>query len=118
MMGLNRVFLEALVIAAVNVFAVYAGAFTYKLSWEGMVVLMAAVAILSGFLAHFFSSKSDMRLATVMLSDSTSILTVAGLSSIAVLVILSMKYSIPSALGIALLSGGLSAFVRAVIRDM
>ncbi len=118
MMGLNKVFFEALVIAVVNVAAVYMGAFNYKLSWTGMVLLMAVVALLSGYLAHYFSVRNDMRLTNMMVSDSTGILTVAGLSSVAVLVILTMKYSLPSALGIALLSGGVAAFSRSIIRDM
>lgn len=118
MMGLNKVFFEALVIAVVNVVAVYMGAFTYKLSWEGMVLLMAVVALLSGYLAHFFSIRNDMRLTNMMVSDATGILTVAGLSSIAVLIVLTMKYNLPSALGIALLSGGVAAFARSIVRDL
>lgn len=118
MIGLNRVFLESVVIAVVNVFAVHLAANTYRLKWEGVVLAMVAAAIVSGWLAHLFSSKSDTRMTNMMLSDSTGILTIAGLSSIAVLIILIMRFNIPEALGIATLSGGVAAFVRSIVRDM
>jgi hypothetical protein len=118
MMGLNRVFLESVVIALVNVIAVHLAATTYHLKWTGVVFVMVIASLIAGWLAHLFSSKNDMRMTNMMLSDATSILTVAGLSSIAVLVILTMRFNLPEALGIALLSGGVSAFARSIIRDM
>jgi hypothetical protein len=118
MMSIDRVFLESFILATVNVLAAYMAAFTYRLNWTGVIFVMVAVSLLAGYLAHVFSGKTDMRSVKMLLSDATSFLTVAAMSSLAVLVILTMRFNFPEALGIALLSGGLSTFVRSVIRDL
>ncbi len=118
MIGLNRIFLESVIIAIVNVFAVHLAANTYRLKWEGVLLAMVFASLISGWIAHIFSAKNNMRLTNISLSDATGILSVAGLSSIVVLIILTIRFNLPEALGIALLSGGVAAFARSILRDM
>jgi hypothetical protein len=118
MVGLNKVFFESVIIAVINVVAVHMAATTYRLKWEGVLLVMVFASLISGWIAHLFSVKNDMRLTNMALSDATGILITAGLSSIAILVMLTMRFNLPEALGIALLSGGVSAFARSIIRDM
>lgn len=118
MMSVDRVFLESFILAIINVLAAYMAAYTYRLNWTGVMFVMVAVSLLAGYLTHVFSGKTDVRSVMMLLSDATSFLSVAGFSSLAVLFILSMRFNFPEALGIALLSGGLSTFVRSVVRDL
>ena len=117
MMGLNRVFFETLVISVLNVAAVYVAAFNYKLNWVGIMLVMVAAALITALITHMLAAKADVRVAPLMfLSEGVSLLSIAGLSSIAVLVILIKRFDLPEALGISLLSGGLTVFLREAIK--
>ncbi len=110
--------MESILIAIINVMVVYMGAFTYRLSWMGLVTLMAVAALVTGYLVHVISSKMDVRMAFTALSDAVASLGIAGVSGLAVLVILTKRFNLPEALGIALLSGGLSSFFRFVMKEL
>ena len=106
--------LETILLSVINVFAVYTAAFSYKLSWVGVMAVMVAISLITAAIAHFFMAKSRGLLPRlgIKVDESLCSLLVAAGSSLAVLVILIQRFNFPEALGIALLSGGLSSFLR------
>jgi hypothetical protein len=113
MKGATEVTLETLLVAALNVGAVYIAAFTYKLNWSGVLTVMIMASLFTAGLTRFILSKM-MALkgrAEMLISEALGVIGVATLSSIAVLVILTQRFNFPEALGIALLSGLLSSFI-------
>lgn len=110
----TEIFIETLVLSAINVFAVYTAAFNYKLSWVGVMSVMVAVSLITAAIAHFFvtTSRGTVPRSGMKVDSGLSTLLVAGGSSLAVLVILIQRFNFPEALGISLLSGGLSSFLR------
>ncbi len=114
MKGTTEVTLETILISVLNVAAVYAAAFTYKLSWVGVLTVMVLASLLTAGFTHFILSKAIAvkGCAEAVVSEGLGVLGVALLSSIAVLIILTQRFNFPEALGISLLSGLLSALVR------
>lgn len=114
MKGTTELFLETLLLSAINVFVVYTAAFNYKLSWVGVMTAMVIASLFTALLVHMFMSKSMGMVGHrgMGVDDGLGSLLVAGGSSIAVLVFLTQRFNFPEALGISLLSGGLSAFLR------
>jgi len=111
------IFLETCIISAINVFAVYTAAFNYKLSWIGVMLVMVVVSLLTALITHFFMSKSHGAISAlgipgIKVSEGHGTLLVAAGSSLAVLVFLTQRFNFPEALGISLLSGGLSSFLH------
>jgi hypothetical protein len=106
--------LETILLSVINVFAVYTAAFNYKLSWVGVMTVMVAVSLITAAIAHFFMAKSRgllPRLGVKVDEGLCSLLVAAG-ASLAVFIILVQRFNFPEALGISLLSGGLSSFLR------
>ena len=118
MMGLNKIVFETIIISLLNVAAVYVAAFNYKLNWFGVMSVMVIAAGVTALITHFLSAKNVRMNFGMVLPEGVSLLSIAGLSSIAVLVILVNRFNLPEALGIALLSGGATAFLRALIKDL
>ena len=114
MKGTTEIFLETLLISIINVFAVYTAAFNYKLSWVGVMTVMVIVSLLTASIVHFVMSKSIGKMARggIHVDGSLESLLVAGGASLAVFVILVQRFNFPEALGISLLSGGLTSFLR------
>ena len=114
MKGTTEIFLETLLLSAINVFVVYTAAFNYKLGWVGVMTAMVIASLFTAFIAHMFMSKSmgAVHRSGMSIDDGLATLLIAGGSSIAVLVFLTQRFNFPEALGISLLSGGLSAFLR------
>jgi hypothetical protein len=114
MKGTTEVTLETLLISGLNIFAVYIAAFSYKLDWFGVLTVMVLASLLTAGLTHLLLTKimAVKSRAETMISEGLSVLGVALVSSIAVLVILSYRFSFPQALGISLLSGILSSILR------
>jgi hypothetical protein len=117
MKGTTEVTLETVLISGLNIAAVYVAAFTYKLSWVGVLTVMVLSSLLTAGVTHFIISKAfTVKQNTgALVSEGLGVLAVALLSSIAVLIILSQRFSFPEALGISLLSGLLSSLVRHVM---
>jgi hypothetical protein len=114
MKGATEVTLETIIISALNIAAVYTAAFTYKLNWQGVMTVMVLASLFTAGLTHIIVTKM-MALkgrAETLISEGMSVLTVALLSSLAVLIILTKRFDLPSALGISLLSGLLTSLVR------
>jgi hypothetical protein len=114
MKGTTELFLETLLISAINVFAVYTAAFNYRLGWMGVMAVMIVASLLTASVVHFLMAKSMGALGRggMNVDEGLATLLVAGGSSIAILVFLTQRFNFPEALGIALLSGGLSSFLR------
>ena len=114
MKGTTEVTLETILISVLNVFAVYIAAFTYKLSWVGVMAVMILASLLTAGITHFILSKAIAvkGKAEAVISEGLGVLGVALLSSLAVLIILTQRFNFPQALGISLLSGVLSSLVR------
>jgi len=114
MKGSTEVMLETIIMSALNVAAVYAAAFTYKLNWSGVLTVMIIASLLTATVTHFLISKAmavKVR-SEAVISEGLSVLAVALLSSLAILIILVQRFNLPEALGIALLSGLLSTLIR------
>ena len=114
MKGTTEVTLETLLISGLNIAAVYIAAFTYRLDWFGVLTVMVLSSLLTAGLTHLLITKivAVKSRAETMISEGLSVLSIALLSSIAVLVVLSYRFSFPQALGISLLSGILSSLLR------
>ncbi len=114
MKGTTEIFLETLLLSAINVFAVYTAAFNYRLNWMGVMTVMVVTALLTAAIVHFFMAKSlgAFGRGGMAVDEGLATLLVAAGSSIAVLVFLTQRFNFPEALGIALLSGGLTSFLR------
>lgn len=114
MKAVSEVTIETILVSVFNIGIVYVAAFTYKLNWTGVLTVMVLASLLTATTTHLIISKLTYlqhRIDT-MISDGLSVLTVALLSSVAVLIILTKRFNLPEALGISLLSGLLSALAR------
>lgn len=110
----TEVTLETLLVSALNIAAVYAAAFTYKLNWTGVMTVMVIASLLTAVVTHFVLSKlmSFKQSTEVLINEGLGVLGVALLSSLAILIILVQRFNLPEALGISLLSGLVSTLVR------
>lgn len=116
MKGATEVTLETILVSVLNITAVYLAAFTYKLNWMGVLTVMVFASIFTAVVTHIVLSKmmAIKTKAEGMIDDVLGVMGVAMLSSVAVLVILTKRFNFPEALGISLLSGVLSVFIRNV----
>ena len=112
MKAVSEVTIETILVSVFNVAIVYVAAFTYKLSWMGVLTVMVLASLLTATITHLIISKITALQHHMMITDGLSVLTVALLSSLAVLIILTKRFNLPEALGISLLSGLLSALAR------
>ena len=114
MKAIAEVTVETLLVSILNIVAVYLAAFTYKLNWTGVLTVMVLASLITATMTHIILSKFTTlkRYTDYMVSDGVSVLTVALLSSLAVLFILIKRFNVPEALGISLLSGILSSLAR------
>lgn len=114
MKGTTEVTLETILISVLNVAAVYVAAFIYKLNWTGVMTVMILASLLTAGVTHFILSKlvAAKGKAEAVISEGLAVLSVALLSSLAVLIILTQRFNFPQALGISLLSGVLSSLIR------
>ena len=120
MKGTTEVTLETILVSALNIAAVYAAAFTYKLNWTGVMTVMIVASLLTATVTHFILSKTMAVKAQseAVISEGLSVLSVAFISSAAILVILSQRFNFPEALGISLLSGLLSSLARHLLSSL
>ena len=112
MKAISEVTIETMLVSVFNVAIVYVAAFVYKLSWMGVLTVMVLASLLTATITHLIISKFTALQHHMMITDGLSVLTVALLSSLAVLIILTKRFNLPEALGISLLSGLLSALAR------
>ena len=114
----TEVLLETGVMSALNVAAVYVAAFTYRLNWSGILMVMVVASLITASLTHIILSKFkniNPSNANMKLSEAVGALLIALVSGLAVFIILIERFDLPSALGISLLSGVLSSLIRHII---
>jgi len=114
----TEIMLEMALISALNISAVYIAAFTYRLNWSGVLMVMIVASLITASLTHMILAKltiKDIRKADIKLSEAVGALLIALVSGLAVFIILIDRFDLPSALGISILSGVLSSLVRHII---
>lgn len=114
MKNANEVSLETLLVTVLNVAAVYLAAFTYRLNWSGVLTVMVFASLFTAVITHILVSKAmaAKEKTEQLINDTLGVMGVAMISSLAVLVMLTLRFNLPQALGISLLSGILTAFLR------
>jgi hypothetical protein len=114
MKNTNEMSLETIVVTVLNVVAVYLAAFTYRLNWSGVLTVMVFASLFTAVITHVLVSKitAAKDKTEEWISDTLGVMGVAMISSIAVLTLLTVRFNLPQALGISLLSGILTAFLR------
>ena len=110
----GEVSLETLLVTVLNVVAVYLAAFTYRLNWTGVLTVMIVASLFTASVTHMILTKlaAVKSRGQMLIRETVGVLGVALLSSLAVLLILTMRFNLPEALGISLLSGLLTALLR------
>lgn len=117
MKNTTEVALEVAIVSALNVVVVYLATFTYALNWSGILTVMVFSSVLTASFGHYLLVKwlakgvREEKVQTVV-DNGVAVLVVALLSSLAVLIVLTRRFNLPMALGISLMSGVLSSFVR------
>ncbi len=113
----TEVTLETILVSVLNVAIVYLAAFTYRLSWTGVLTVMVLASLLTATVTHFVISKTMAvkARAEMLISESIGVLGIALISSLAVLAILIQRFNLPEALGISLISGLLSSLIRQLV---
>lgn len=113
MKGATEVTIQTILVSVLNIAAVYVAAFTYKLNWSGVMTVMIIASLLTATVTRLILSKTMAVKGHIeaVISEGLSVLTVALLSSFAILVILVQRFNLPEALGISLLSGILSSLI-------
>ena len=106
--------LEIAVVSLINVFVVYKAAFGYSLDWRGMVGVIVIASILTASLNNVVLSSVEMTKTDVntVIRESTGIMIVSAVSSLAILAILAYRFSFLMALGLTFFSGLLIILVR------
>jgi hypothetical protein len=114
----TEIMLETVLMSALNIAAVYIAAFTYRLNWSGVLMVMVVASLITASLTHITLSKlknKGIRNLDMKLSEAVGALLIALVSGLAVFIILIDRFDLPSALGISLLSGVLSSLARHII---
>jgi hypothetical protein len=114
MKNANEVSLEAVLVTVLNVAAVYLAAFSYRLNWTGVLTVMVFASLFTAVITHILVSKAmaAKEKTEQLINDTLGVMGVAMISSLAVLGMLTVRFNLPQALGISLLSGILTAFLR------
>jgi hypothetical protein len=112
-----EVVVESAVVSSLNIVAVYLAAFTYRLNWSGVMMVMIIASLLTASLSKMIVMKfmANKERPGVLMKEAIGALVVALLAALAVFVILIDRFDLPSALGISLLSGMLTTLVRRVL---
>lgn len=110
------IILETLSISALNVAAIYIAAISYELSWSEVTMFMVLASVITAGLARLILSKTTKHdMASAKMTTIMDTVVIALLSSLAVFMILIYRFNVPMALGISLLSGILTSFIRHLI---
>ena len=114
MKTINEVLVETALVSVFNIITVYIAAFTYKLNWTGVLMVMIISSLLTACITHMIVSKIKMvkKYNDIIITEGIGVLVISLLSSISILIILIKRFNLPEALGISLLSGILSSLIR------
>jgi len=102
-----EIILENTVSSVIKVIAVYISTIVYNLHWHKILIVMLVVSILTASLTHIFISKITENDGKIILSESENniLLIITFVASLLILIILSVHFNFPMAVGISLLSG-------------
>jgi hypothetical protein len=102
MKNTNEMSLETIVVTVLNVVEI------------GVLTVMVFASLFTAVITHVLVSKitAAKEKTEEWISDTLGVMGVAMISSIAVLTLLTVRFNLPQALGISLLSGILTAFLR------
>lgn len=115
-MNSTFIILETLAISALNIAAIYIAAISYQLGWSEVVMFMVLSSVITAGLSRLILSKMTKRdMASTQIGTIMGTLVIALLSALAVFMILIYRFNVPMALGMSLLSGILTSFVRHLI---
>ncbi len=118
-MSFEKILFELLIMCVLNVAAVYIAAFNYRLSWAGVVGVMSIASLATAMLTDKLSNTTVFFMGgRKSISEALGSLLLAAGCSIAVLLILTKRFNFPEALGISLLAGGLTSFLRFLFKEI
>ena len=118
-MTFEKLLFELLIMCVLNIGVVYMAAFHYRLSWACVVGAMSIASIATAMLTDKLSSTTVFFMGgRKSVSEALGSLLLAAGCSIAVLVILTKRFNFPEALGISLLAGGLTSFLRFLFKEL
>jgi hypothetical protein len=118
--SVDVLFLETILVSALNVSAVYIAAFVYNLGWYGILLVMVFASLFTAVATYIVVTKlnngnnakpkSNLSIGGIIdlidgIQESNRILIISGISSLVVLLLLTHRFNFPMALGISLLSG-------------
>ena len=103
--------------AIINVIIVYAAAFSYRLSWQHVLGVMVGISILWSLinrgLEHLYpATKKDI--SALYIQKVLSMAITGLIASIIVLVMLSIRFGLPMAIGIVILNGIISGILNMI----
>jgi hypothetical protein len=126
-MSIDIIILETISVSVLNVTAIILATYVFKLGWHGILIVMLFASLFTAWIVTIIVSKAgsnilnspnseqlDISLTNILnltdaithkITDGNRVLIISGLSSLAVLLILTHRFNFPTALGIALLSG-------------
>jgi hypothetical protein len=117
MKNTTEVAMEVVILSVLNIVVVYLAAFTYALSWSGVLTVMVFASVLTAPLSHYLltewlAKEARKEKIQTVVNDGVAVLLVALFTSLAVLLVLTRRFNLPMALGISLLSGLFSSLIR------
>lgn len=114
MKSTTEITLEIVLVSVLNIVVIYLAAFTYALNWTGILTVMVFASVITAGASQYLLTKWLARVSPskTTIGDGIAVLLVALASSVAVLIVLSYRFNLPMALGISLLSGFISSFIR------
>ena len=103
----TTIILENTVSSVIKVVAVYISTIVYNLHWHKILIVMLVVSILTASITHISLSKITENNGKITLSESENniLLSITFVASLLILIILSVHFNFPMAVGISLLSG-------------
>jgi len=104
----QEIILEIVAISCLNIAVIYMATFVYHLNWWGILGVMVVASLGTAYLSSLFMKRfknTAGSTARLSVTESNSIIIITGATSLAVLLILSLHFNLPMALGISLLSG-------------
>lgn len=120
MKSTTEVVLETALVCGLNVAFAYFSALVYQLSWSGVLTVMVIGSLFTALFTHFVISKSlaSKQPTKSLIGEGVSVFAVAIISAIAVLFVLTRRFSFAQALGISVSSGLISSFIRNVFSSL
>lgn len=115
-MGLPPLITNVL-LAIVSVGIMYAAAFRFRLSWPSIVGVMVITAVITDVIMKMFASKKaqDQKQAAQLLAGAFESLFFSLIASVAILVLLSIRFGFPMALGVVIIGAIATGIVRFIV---